>query len=126
MNMTVIPVDNNRAPCEGPKVVPIKLILTDTTQNIVDLFANTNANQISLIQSLFIDNADNPDRLIIVCDVTGQRIICPQYSQGYIPCLSQLPVRFRVYVESTPVQPVTVVLFACNFAVLPAFWSVQP
>jgi hypothetical protein len=124
MPYTVIPVDNNRTPCEGPKVVPVKITLSDNVANLVDLFSNINNSQISLIQSFFIDNADNAENLIIVCDVTGQRIICPANSQGYIPCLMPSPCRFYVSLESTPAQPVDVTIFACNFAVLPAFWTV--
>lgn len=123
---TVIPVQNNKTPCEGPKVCEVSVRLTDRTPFAVDLFSQINSQQMSLVQSFFIDNADNADRLVIVCDITGQRIIAPPFSQGYIPCLVPNPPRFSVAVENTPAQPVTVKVFACNFAVLPAFWISKP
>lgn len=80
----------------GPKYLPIDLDFTDVTFIDVNLFNENTNGAIDFVQSLYIDNASNPDALVIVMNVTGQRLVIPPYSQGTYPCLASTPLQFRV------------------------------
>jgi hypothetical protein len=117
---------NNEWPCEGPKVIPVALSLSTSDYSVVDFTSEIERQQISNVQGLFVDNADNPERLIIVAETTGQRIAIPAYSQGYIQTLNSSTPRFSVKLETTPPLPVAVALCALNFPVSNCVWTATP
>jgi len=62
---------------------------------IIDLTIEQQQKQISQVQGLWINNTDGPD-LLLVAEVTNQRINIAAGAQGYIQLLSQNPPRFSV------------------------------
>lgn len=84
-------IRNNRFPCEGPKAVTLLLDFSQAPSFTVNLSDLVTQSKISEIQTAFVDNADSSFPLIIVCDVTQQRVIIPPNSQAYIAVLNLTP-----------------------------------
>jgi len=115
---TTLDVMNNKFPCEGPKVIPINCDFLLANRYDVDLKNLVQQGKISDVQSLFIDNADNAQSVIIDIDVQTQRIVIPPYAQAYISILCALP---SFHVSSS--GGVTVKIFAQNFPVTNCVWT---
>lgn len=104
-------------PPEGPSIVPINVDFSTAAaiQNgvTVDLNFAIQNGVLSEIQGMFIDNADNPNKLTCVVAITNQRIICPPNAQLYVP----------LFVSSSPQFFVTTTLGAPIFVAV-AFYNV--
>ncbi len=109
-------VNNNKFPSEGPRAMEIRVDFTAANQSIeIDLTIEQQQKQISQVQGLWINNVDGPD-LVLVAEVTNQRVNIPAGAQGYIQLLSQNPPRFRV----TSAAIASVEFFFLNFPVIHA------
>jgi hypothetical protein len=104
-------------PVEGPKGVMAVLDFngTDGTYT-VDGSQNIQQGKISYYQTLWVDNADNPNALTIQMEFTNQRVIIPANVQQYVNVLApNMPVfhfstttgNFKVNVGflNVPIQP---------------------
>lgn len=87
------------APTDGPKVVPTTLDFSVLAAYNIDMFMEESTAQIGFVQSVYIDNADNPNSLTIVCAVTNQRIRVRANTQGWYPILAT--DKFACRVSST-------------------------
>jgi hypothetical protein len=78
---------NGLAPDEGPKALPINVDMSVmTAQGIpLDFFTEETTQQISFIQSIYIDNADNASAVTLTCNLTGHRIRVKANTQGFYP-----------------------------------------
>lgn len=84
-------VNNVLIPKEGPVVVPGTLNFENTAEIEISGEMVITQGKISFIQGVFIDNADNTDKLTLTIGNTNQRIVCPANSQGYFPLLTPNP-----------------------------------
>lgn len=104
-------------PRGGPKTVPVNLDFDGTDGTIlVDASLLVQQAKIEYFQTLYVDNADNPNDLTIETDLVNQRIIVAAGSQGYYSILQPNPPKitftttagaFVVPVQflNVPVQP---------------------
>lgn len=122
--IAVIPTLNNNFPCEGPKDVPISFNFDPAsgqgaTQqvNLQQLQQNQN---ISEVQSFFVDNSQNANQLTINVVGTNQRIILPPQSQGYLPVLMG---QIQFTVSTTPATGLIVTIHCLNIPVCAAVWE---
>jgi hypothetical protein len=87
---------NGQVPREGPRAVPLQLDFTATTTAEVDFTLGSAQSRISGVQAVWIDNTENSDDLVIVAQVTGQRLVIPANSQGSFPVIGAIPPKFAL------------------------------
>lgn len=88
--MTVLPVNSGYAPdmAIGSRVANITLDFSQVTSPQAGDFQNIlSAGQMGMVQSAFVDNADNPQSLTIQIDGAGMRLVIPPFSQGTFPLI---------------------------------------
>jgi hypothetical protein len=86
--MQSFPTSNGLAPQQGPKALPVALNFTVNSRIEFDFVLAEESNTISFVQSVFVDNSDNPNPLTINVAQTGQRIVIPGYAQGFWPVIA--------------------------------------
>ena len=118
INSTFQPVHVGKVPSE-PKAIALDFDFTNTPSWDVDLTQQQQQSKIEFIQSLFIDNSANTAVLTITNPNTGQVIVFPHSSQGYIPFLCPNPPRFTV---STTQAAIKVHIQAQNFVTDSITW----
>lgn len=87
-------------PVGGPKTIPALLDFTATGKIEIDGQQVVDQGKISYLQGVYVDNADNPAPLTLIMGTTGQRVIMPANSQGYIAILVPNPA--RIIASTTP------------------------
>lgn len=121
-----LPLDvfNSKVPSEGPKCVPIVVDFTTVTNTAawsLDLTNLVNQAKMSYVQTVFVDNSQNPAQLRIVNAQSNQRIIVPANCQAYVPILQPNPPQLTI--SSVVAVGLTVPLYFLNFPVAPCVWS---
>jgi hypothetical protein len=107
-------------PVEGPKVAMATLDFTGTDGTYsVDASQIIQQGKISYIQTLWVDNADNPTALTIVMAITGQRVIVPANTQQYVNVLAP---NMPVFNCSTTAGAFKVVIGFINVPIQPDQW----
>jgi hypothetical protein len=114
-------IRNNRFPCEGPKALTQVLDFSNAPSYVVDFTSLVEASKISEIQTVFVDNADSLFPLIIVADMTQQRIIVPPNSQAYLAVLNLAPS----FVVSSA-SGIKIKLHFLNIPCTNCIWSASP
>lgn len=84
----VFPVFNGFAPEQGPKALSVELDFSTETELNLDFTRAQQGNAISFIQSVYVDNTDNPNPVTFQFDQTRQRIVVPAYAQGEWPVIA--------------------------------------
>lgn len=87
---------NATVPPEGPKCIPIPVDLTTAATAQIDMTLATGQQKISGVQSIYVDNSENPAPLTVLVDGTNQEIECPALSQGTYPVISTNRPKFTV------------------------------
>lgn len=85
---------NSSYPAQGNRELPVALDFTNTGTIQDTLYNELSLSQIESIQSVWIDNNDNPAPLIIQFQ-GGNRIVAQPYSQGVYPVLAQAPILYK-------------------------------
>lgn len=88
MSYSAFPVSNGLAPDGDPIAVPVTVDLTATTSKTVNFLIEETNGSIDNVQTLFVDNADNAQKLTLTFGVTNQRIVFPANAQGYVAVLA--------------------------------------
>ncbi len=117
-------VFNARVPKRGPRCIPINLDFGTIGPDIdysLDYQNMESRGFMEMVQSVFVDNANNATEFIITCSISRQSLRIPPYSQAYLAILMPNPPRMVFTSESGGV--VQVVLL--NFPVINHVWSVQ-
>jgi hypothetical protein len=83
----------------GPKAMPISLDPAATTHWDIDLWQEATEHQMPFVQSAWIDNAFNPNPILIRTGVIGQRIMVPAFSQATRPVLVGNPPQFTIDIK---------------------------
>lgn len=87
--LTAFPVFNGMAPTQGPRALPINFDFTTSAQPQVHNLLTENANGIiQYVQSVWVENDDNPNTLYITFQGTGQIIAVPSKTHGTWPVFS--------------------------------------
>lgn len=91
INTPVIPFASTfgNDPKEGPKSSPMRFDFTAAPVYTIDFTQFQQQNQLTLIQTVFIDNTANTSPTSLIFDGTDQTLIAPALSQGYYPILTQ-------------------------------------
>lgn len=118
--LAVWTVDNQQAPTEGSKYIPINLDFNLGASFELYLRDLQQINQFSMVQGIFFDNSLNNASVVMTNYTSGQKIICPAASQGYAVVIAPNPAQMKF--EST--GNVRVPVFLLNFPVASAFWHV--
>jgi len=89
---TGVQIGNSYIPPEGPKALPLALDFTINTAfqiQVSDLFSKGPGKPgFSVLQGFYADNSQSAAQLTVVISGTGQTLIVPAGSEGYIPMLS--------------------------------------
>lgn len=99
---TAFPTFNGFAPKQGPRALPIAFDFTVESTMEFDLLIENTTGQIEYVQSVFVDNGNNPNPLVIYFPATQQRLIIPATAQGMWPVITIDQVRGVI---STVVDP---------------------
>lgn len=89
-------VFNGRAPSGVPKVIPLRFDISAVANYYIDLSVDEAFQNIEFIQSVFIDNAENPAAVTLTFEISGQRIIAPPLSQGYYTVFAPEQTKFTL------------------------------
>ena len=98
-NKTGMRVYNGLAPIELPIGMPLSYPFPGGAGLLTiddDLLLPLTEGQISFVQSVWVDNADNDATVQIVFDGTGQRLIIPSRSQGVYPVFVGNPAHYHI------------------------------
>jgi hypothetical protein len=96
---------NALVPAEGPKTVPLQLDFRSNTSAIVDFTLASMQQQITSIQSVWVDNFANTADLTITVDNTQQVIHVPARSQGSFPVIAARAPKITVATTGAVVVP---------------------
>ena len=87
---------NGYAPKEGVKALPLDFDFTSVGRIQLDLLNENTQGVIQFVQSVWVDNSDNPNALVITFGVTGQRITVPANAHGMWPVIAIDQVQFTL------------------------------
>lgn len=97
------PVGNGYAPRiseGGPRAAVINLDFTTDAIVTADFTVIQDAGALSFLQSIFVDNSQNPNALTLVFDQTNQRIVVPAQAAGVWPVVA--PISTKLTATTTP------------------------
>lgn len=86
-------VNNAIIPREGPKAIATRLNFSNASEIVIDGEQVVARGQISFLQGMFVDNADNAVGITFTFTPTNQRIVVPANTQGYYAILQGNPPR---------------------------------
>lgn len=120
-NLTAVPLWDNRPICdEVPLAVAISGDFNGIDEYTVNLYQLREANRIQAVRGCFFDNARNNTDVLLSALNTGQTILFPARTQGYMPLLLNNDMEFSVRtVAGTGLFKMTLL----NFIVQPQMWS---
>ena len=112
-------------PPEGPMAIPMQWSFTTTDQSReADISNFIQTQNISYIQSMFVDNSRNPVAMVIRIPNAGQRIEIPGGHQAYLHL--QAPNPPRIFFDSAVASDTSVGVTLMNYPVSNAVWAANP
>lgn len=87
--------NSNLIPCEGPRAIRVVFNFEMSGELECDFTPDVTRGVISELQSAYVDNLDGSD-VLIVCNLTQQRVKIPAGYQGYIQLLVSTDARIYV------------------------------
>ena len=81
------PISNGKTPVEGPRALPVQYDFSVQPSYQTDLTLIKQLGGFSIVQSLFIDNSEGNEPVVVKENVMGQSISVPAGSQGFFPIL---------------------------------------
>lgn len=87
---------NGYGPKEGVKALPVAFDFSVLDVIDFDLLIENTSGVFQFVQSVWIDNSDNPGALTLIFGVTNQRIVAPAFSQGCWPVITVDQTRVRL------------------------------
>lgn len=120
----VVGIKNQVTPKEGPRVLPVSVDLSVGDGDEVSLSLTQVLQQgiLSMMQAIYIDNADIADAFVILVKETNQRIVCPPNSQGFFPLIASGQA-VNLTMQSTATSGIVTLLFL-NMPFPASVWSV--
>lgn len=95
-NLAIVPVDTGKIPKNGAKAVPADYDFSVSAAWDTDLTLLKQQGKIEVIQSIFIDNANNNQSIVVTVSGTRQAISVPAQYQGLFPVFVTDRARFTV------------------------------
>ena len=100
-------------PPGGPKAVPLPTMdFSANTQYNLDLSTMTQRTFIDMIQTVWVDNSQNPNEFRITCPASQQTLRCPASTQGYYTILCPNPAKLQ-FTNAANNGTVSVILINC-------------
>jgi len=120
-NLTAVPLWDNRPICdEKPTSVAIAQNFLGVDEASVNLYQLREAQRITAVRGCFFDNARNNTNVLLTALNTGQTLVFPLRTQGYMPLLLNENAEFTLStVSGTGLFKMTLL----NFIVQPYLWS---
>lgn len=103
---TAFPIYNGYGPAEGAKILPLTFDFSSVASYSENLLIENTEGVIQFVQSVFVDNSDNTNPLVILIAVTNQRLIVPANAQGIWPIFTVDQTRFTI--STTPAANLSV------------------
>jgi hypothetical protein len=121
-NLTAVPLWDNKPICdEKPTAVAIAQNFNGVDEASVNLYQLREQQRITAIRGCFFDNSRNGTDVTLTALNTGQTLIFPANTQGYMPLLLNEDAEFTLStVSGTGLFKMTLL----NFIVQPQIWSV--
>lgn len=96
------------APKNGSKCLSVLCDFAAQSPFLMDLETPDLLNSLEFIQACFIDNSANSSPFTLTLSApSGQKVVCPPFSQGYFPlACNSLPKFVATVTSGTPVVPV--------------------
>lgn len=107
---TAFPVFNGYAPKDAPKALPIPFDFSTVDSFEFDLLNENTQGIIGFVQSVYVDNYDNPNPLEIYVFGTQQRVVIPAGATGIWPIFSIDQVKMRVSSANDPAAIGSIIL----------------
>lgn len=95
------PVFNALVPAEGPKVVTIAFDFSQARTFNVDFQELIQSGKLACVASVFVDNSQNTNEILLTVQGTAQPLKIPPNSQGTFPIYALKIARFTIYSAST-------------------------
>lgn len=99
-------VNNGLAPKSGPKSIGVVLDFSVQNPLPLDLVVAVGEDQLEWVQTIFVDNSENPFPFSAQSLNGSQSLECPPYSQGYFPFLVNGDPKFVFTTTGSPSIPV--------------------
>lgn len=119
--LSVMQINNQRVPNEGPKVIPVTLDFTAADAIAIDLTQFTQSAKIQMIQTVFLDTSGTDTPLSLVFS-GGAPITIKGRMQGYFPATCPNPPKM---VFACPGSGVIMTAYLYNIAIAGAVWPTQ-
>lgn len=118
-NLAFLKVQGVSCPPEGPTAIPVPLDFTLATKYTLNMQNVISRNFFSMLQSVFIDNSNNPASITLEFDNTSQPLTLEGGEQGYLQVLCQNPA---VISFSSTGDVSDVAVYLLNFPVVNCVW----
>jgi hypothetical protein len=120
-NLQTLILENQTKPAEGPKALVQRLDFSSITGYQLDLLNVEETGQISMIQTIFVDNSTQSTTLTITFAGSNQTIHAEPNTQGYYPVLCPNPANITFSNSGTSAVPVPV--FLINVPIAGVVWA---
>lgn len=108
------------APAEGPKCMPVTLVMINGVPQIIDLFGEETTGQMSFVQGVYVDNSLNAAAFSLTGGIAGQLLTWGPATQGWQPVLAPDKARFTAVSGAS----LTITMHFVNFPVAPGIWKI--
>jgi hypothetical protein len=120
-NLTAVPLWDNRPICdEVPLAVAISADFNGVDLYNVNLYQLREAQRIQAVRGCFYDNSRNNTDVVLTALNTGQTLLLPLRTQGYMPLLLNNDAEFDL---STTAGTGIFKMTLLNFIVQPQIWN---
>lgn len=100
-------VYNALIPAEGPRAVGFQLDFIDFNENLIDFTYAYEQKQMTVVQSVWIDNSANDTALTLASlNPPFQTIVAPAFSQGSYPVIAAIRPKFAISTNGNCIVPV--------------------
>ena len=114
-----IGIFNALIPAENPKCIPYNIDFSTGANQVINLTLAQQQKQISLVQTIYVDNSLSSAQTEIVCQSSGQVIKVPPGAEGYFPVITSNPPIFNL----TNPSGVVVQVYILNVPINGQLWS---
>lgn len=101
--VSILAIDNQFIPKEGPKAIPLFLDFTLADSFILDFVMRQQQGFMSMVQTLFIDASGTDKPVVVTIGGTNQIITAKGRTQGYYSALIPNPVKLTVTCIGGPI-----------------------
>lgn len=125
--LIAIPVFGAQVPGEGPRAIPVNVLMGTVQQWIGDLRQFTDKGTVSQVQSVWIDNSQSDNAVSIsFTGITNQNITVKGRTQGFYTAICPNPIGIEITMpNAVGGQSIPVSILLLNYPVSQTWWSTQ-